>query len=228
MAQGKEPIQNKPGGSTKDPTVTNYSKGINPFTTNVGQESFFRSGDKTNLDLTNPTPFGGPINASRYQHQHLYTPENTYLDKFSEFASPNSAFGTKGDEVLPGSIFEKTSLDIENPLPTGGPNRTNATNIPNGNYTNNRSGNKFGESVGGPLKDQKGKIIKGLPSSSNSTVFQAGTTHQDGEILTNGGRVLAVTSLGDNHKNALFKSYQLLNEISFEGMYFRKDIGFDL
>ena len=90
MAQGKEPIQNKPGGSTKDPTVTNYSKGINPFTTNVGQESFFRSGDKTNLDLTNPTPFGGPINASRYQHQHLYTPEdqkgkiiNNFLQQYS-------------------------------------------------------------------------------------------------------------------------------------------------
>ena len=83
-------------------------------------------------------------------------------------------------------------------------------------------------SGGYPEDYQKRKIIKGLPSSSNSTVFQAGTTHQDGEILTNGGRVLAVTSLGDNHKNALLKSYQLLNEISFEGMYFRKDIGFDL
>ena len=83
-------------------------------------------------------------------------------------------------------------------------------------------------SGGYPEDYQKGKIIKGLPPSSNSTVFQAGTTHQDGEILTNGGRVLAVTSLGDNHKNALLKSYQLLNEISFEGMYFRKDIGFDL
>ena len=83
-------------------------------------------------------------------------------------------------------------------------------------------------SGGYPEDYQKRKIIKGLPSSSNTTVFQAGTTHQDGEILTNGGRVLAVTSLGDNHKNALLKSYQLLNEISFEGMYFRKDIGFDL
>lgn len=83
-------------------------------------------------------------------------------------------------------------------------------------------------SGGYPEDYQKRKIIKGLPSSSNSTVFQAGTAHQDGEILTNGGRVLAVTSLGDNHKNALLKSYQLLNEISFEGMYFRKDIGFDL
>ena len=119
----------------------------------------FRSANKTSLDLTNPLPFGGPINASRYQHQHLYTSENSYLDKFSEFASPNSAFGTEGDEILPGSIFEKTSLDIENPLPTRGPNTTNATNIPNGSYTNNRSGNKYGESPGGPLKDKEGKII---------------------------------------------------------------------
>jgi hypothetical protein len=159
MAQGKEPIQNKPGGSTKDPTITNYNSGISPFATNVGQESFFRSGDKTNLDLTNPNPFGGPINASRYQHQHLYTPENTYLDKFQEAASPNSNFGINGDEVQNNSIFEKTSLDIENPGPTGGPNTTNAYNIPNGSYTNNRSGNKFGESVGGPLKNKKGKIV---------------------------------------------------------------------
>lgn len=131
-------------------------KNISPFVSNGNS---FRSADKTNLDLTNPKPFGGPINASRYQHQHLYTPENTYLDKFQEAASPNSNFGTEGDEVLPGSIFEKTSLDIENPLPIGGPNRTNAYNIPNGSYTNNRSGNKFGESVGGPLKNKEGKII---------------------------------------------------------------------
>lgn len=131
-------------------------KSISPF---VSNGDTFRSADKTNLDLTNPTPFGGPINASRYQHQHLYTPENTYLDKFQEAASPNSNFGINGDEVQNNSIFEKTSLDIENPLPTGGPNTTNAYNIPNGSYTNNRSGNKFGESVGGPLKDQKGKII---------------------------------------------------------------------
>ena len=145
-------IANKP---IKDELNTK-GKNISPF---VSNGDTFRSADKTNLDLTNPNPFGGPINSSRYNHQHLYTPNNSYLDKFSEAASPNSAFGTKGDEILPGSIFEKTSLDIENPLPTGGPNRTNATNIPNGSYTNNRSGNKFGESVGGPLKDQKGKII---------------------------------------------------------------------
>lgn len=147
MSTANKPIKDK---------LNTEGKNINPFVSNGNS---FRSADKTNLDLTNPNPFGGPINDSRYQHQHLYTPQNTYLKKFQEAASPNSAFGTEGDEVLPGSVFEKTSLDIENPLPIGGPNRTNATNIPNGSYTNNRSGNKFGESVGGPLKDQKGKII---------------------------------------------------------------------
>jgi phosphoribosylamine--glycine ligase len=83
-------------------------------------------------------------------------------------------------------------------------------------------------SGGYPEAYQKGKTIKGLASSPNSTVFHAGTTLQEGEILTNGGRVLAVTSLGDNYKDALSQSYKLLEEIGFEGMYYRKDIGFDL
>ena len=55
--------------------------------------------------------------------------------------------------------FKNTSLDIENKSPLGGPNKSNAYNIPGGNYVNNRSGNKFGNSPGGPLKDLKGKII---------------------------------------------------------------------
>ena len=83
-------------------------------------------------------------------------------------------------------------------------------------------------SGGYPEAYKKGKIINGLPSSPSSTVFQAGTTYNEGEILTNGGRVIAVTSLGDDHKKALKKSYHLLDKISFEGMYYRKDIGFDL
>ena len=83
-------------------------------------------------------------------------------------------------------------------------------------------------SGGYPEAYKKGKIINGLPSSPSSTVFQAGTTNNEGEILTNGGRVIAVTSLGDDHKKALKKSYHLLDKISFEGMYYRKDIGFDL
>ena len=147
MAEVNKPI--KDGLNTR-------GKNISPFVSNGDS---FRSANRTSYDLTNNRPTGGPINAPRYQHQHLYTPENTYLDKFQEAASPNSNFGINGDEIQNNSIFEKTSLDIENPLPTGGPNTTNAYNIPNGSYTNNRSGNKFGESVGGPLKDKEGKII---------------------------------------------------------------------
>ena len=67
-------IANKP---IKDELNTR-GKNISPF---VSNGDTFRSADKTNLDLTNPNPFGGPINASRYNHQHLYTPENSYLDK---------------------------------------------------------------------------------------------------------------------------------------------------
>jgi hypothetical protein len=60
--------------------------------------------------------------------------------------------------------FSKTSLDLESKSPLGGPNRTNADNIVQGTYTNNRSGNLYGKSVGGPLKDNKGKIINSMLS----------------------------------------------------------------
>ena len=83
-------------------------------------------------------------------------------------------------------------------------------------------------SGGYPEAYQKGKKIHGLSSKAESTVFHAGTILDQGNVLTNGGRVLAVTSLGADHKKALQKSYETLQDISFEGMYFRKDIGFDL
>ena len=83
-------------------------------------------------------------------------------------------------------------------------------------------------SGGYPEEYEKGKKIEGLPSSANNTVFHAGTTFHGDQILTSGGRVLAVTSLGNDHKTALENSYELMEKISFEGMYYRKDIGFDL
>jgi hypothetical protein len=55
--------------------------------------------------------------------------------------------------------FKNTNLDIESKIPLGGPNVSNAPNMPGGTYTDNRSGNKYGKSPGGPLKDTKGKII---------------------------------------------------------------------
>ena len=83
-------------------------------------------------------------------------------------------------------------------------------------------------SGGYPEDYQKGKVISGLEVQSESLIFHAGTCLKDGKVLTSGGRVLAVTSLADDFKEALKKSYSQIEKISFEGMYYRKDIGMDL
>lgn len=74
----------------------------------------------------------------------------------------------------------------------------------------------------------KGKIIEGTQNISSSIVFHAGTKENNGKILTDGGRVMAISSYGNSIKEALNISYKNANEISFEGKYFRKDLGFDL
>lgn len=81
-------------------------------------------------------------------------------------------------------------------------------------------------SGGYPEGYEKGKAIRGL--EGNALVFHAGTTIQGTQVLTSGGRVLAATSFGKNPTEAVRKSYETLSEIHFEGMYYRKDIGFDL
>ncbi len=83
-------------------------------------------------------------------------------------------------------------------------------------------------SKGYPEKYEKGKPITGLASVNDSLVFHAGTKQENNSILTNGGRVLAVTSLGNNMSDALSKSYTSIEKINFEGKTFRKDIGQDL
>jgi phosphoribosylamine--glycine ligase len=83
-------------------------------------------------------------------------------------------------------------------------------------------------SGGYPEDYQKGKVISGLNSESESIIFHAGTIQKGGNILSAGGRVLAVTSLDHNFKDALKKSYSQIKNIYFENMYYRKDIGSDL
>jgi phosphoribosylamine--glycine ligase len=83
-------------------------------------------------------------------------------------------------------------------------------------------------SGGYPEAYEKGKEIHGLNAIHKSLVFHAGTSIKNNAVVTNGGRVIAVTSFGNNFKEALKQSYQSIDNICFEKMNFRKDIGFDL
>lgn len=83
-------------------------------------------------------------------------------------------------------------------------------------------------SGGYPEEFEKGKVISGLENVTDSIVFHAGTKLDGENVVTNGGRVIAVTSYGDNFQEAIKKSYQNIDKLSFDKMYFRKDIGFDL
>ena len=83
-------------------------------------------------------------------------------------------------------------------------------------------------SGGYPEDFEKGKVISGLENITDSIVFHAGTKLDGENVVTNGGRVIAVTSYGDNFQEAIKKSYQNIDKLSFDKMYFRKDIGFDL
>ena len=82
---------------------------------------------------------------------------------------------------------------------------------------------------GYPGSYPKGNIIQGVENVKGSLVFHAGTKRDaNGQLLTNGGRVLCVTSFADNLEAALAKSYAAVNEISWEGCHYRRDIGRDL
>jgi len=83
-------------------------------------------------------------------------------------------------------------------------------------------------SGGYPEAYEKGKLISGLETIKNSIIFHAGTKINDNSIVTNGGRVIAVTSLADSMPEALNQSYKTIDSIHFEKMNYRKDIGFDL
>jgi phosphoribosylamine--glycine ligase len=81
---------------------------------------------------------------------------------------------------------------------------------------------------GYPLNPRKGDVITGLPSDqADAMVFHAGTgANADGQLATSGGRVLCVTALGESVRVAQQRAYELLEPIRFEGMQYRKDIGY--
>jgi len=80
---------------------------------------------------------------------------------------------------------------------------------------------------GYPSNPRKGDVISGLPADSmEAMVFHAGTAVKDGQAMTSGGRVLCVTVLADSVKQAQQRAYEITQKIHFEGMQFRRDIGF--
>jgi phosphoribosylamine--glycine ligase len=83
-------------------------------------------------------------------------------------------------------------------------------------------------SAGYPGDYEKGKVISGIEQVNNALVFHAGTAKtEEGEIISNGGRVIAVTALGSTLKNALEMSNAAAHQISFSNKYYRRDIGFE-
>ena len=83
-------------------------------------------------------------------------------------------------------------------------------------------------SGGYPEGFEKGKTILGLEKIKGSLVFHAGTKSENNQVVSNGGRVLAITSFGENFGEATKKSYQNISKLHFDKMCFRTDIGFDL
>ena len=83
-------------------------------------------------------------------------------------------------------------------------------------------------SGGYPEEFEKGKEIFGLDDKTDSLIFHAGTKEENGKIISNGGRVLAVTSFANSFSDATKKSYQTIENLKFDKMNYRKDIGFDL
>jgi phosphoribosylamine--glycine ligase len=81
---------------------------------------------------------------------------------------------------------------------------------------------------GYPEAYEKGKVITGLDNVEGTTIYHAGTKVSEGNVVTNGGRVMSFTSLGDSMEEALEKCYKSIDKVTFEGMNYRKDIGFDL
>jgi len=81
-------------------------------------------------------------------------------------------------------------------------------------------------SHGYPDRYETGKAISGVETAAKeSMIFHAGTKNENGQFLTSGGRVLGVTTLGNNLRTAIGTAYDAVRKVSFEGVYYRNDIG---
>jgi phosphoribosylamine--glycine ligase len=83
-------------------------------------------------------------------------------------------------------------------------------------------------SGGYPEDYEKGFVISGIENIEDSLIFHAGTKLDNEKVTTSGGRVLAITSFGNDFQEAIKKSYQNIDKLHFDKMYYRKDIGRDL
>ena len=81
---------------------------------------------------------------------------------------------------------------------------------------------------GYPGEYAKGHVIEGLASAGNALIFHAGTSPSSGKVVTNGGRVLAVTGKGESIDAGRKNAYEAISGISWDNVYFRRDIGLDL
>lgn len=94
-------------------------------------------------------------------------------------------------------------------------------------YTKEAAATVMLVSAGYPDSYEKGKVMTGLDLAKGSMLLHAGTANKDGQIVTNGGRVIAITSLGATIADALKTSYSNAEQINYEGKYYRKDIGYE-
>ena len=83
-------------------------------------------------------------------------------------------------------------------------------------------------SKGYPQKYEKGMIVSGIENVQESIIFHAGTKQSKNNVLTNGGRVMSITSFGKDIEMALERSFNSAEKINFKGKYYRNDIGADL
>ena len=122
-------------------------------------------------------------------------------------------------------VFPRLNNDMLELLDSMGTPKFNDIKL---SITENHAATVILVSGGYPESYEKGKTITGLNDISNELTFHAGTIKRDNTFITNGGRVLAVTSIAKDFKKALKTSYSKIDKINFDRMNYRNDIGFDL